>query len=70
MTELNPKYLERLGEHKEKYLKNLRAANRNTPDKILMINHARNFSEFILFSFLWYKTPEGYEFWKQVSIKQ
>jgi hypothetical protein len=60
---------DKLGNDREAYFNNLRLQNRYTFKRLIKLNSITKFEDFICDSFLWKDTKEGYEFWKQISIK-
>lgn len=66
-----PEFEKKLKGVKRKFIKNLRSrVIRNKGDftrECDELNNEIGFWNFIAAAFIWYRTPEGHEFWEQVS---
>lgn len=57
----------KLGSDKESFIENLKEQIRYTIPYCSRFNTNSDFENFICDAFLWHKTKEGYEFWKDIA---
>lgn len=63
----NDLFEQKLGSDKQKFINNLKKAKRFNKERLKFLDRLDNFENFIISSFIWKKSNEGDQYWRDIS---